>query len=142
MATRDVQRYGAQHTRERAKTDPLHAGGGNTMHTLDESREDATLPVAPTSLSFAVEHTASILSILEGFTDAIFLLDAEWRFVYLNARAAELLERAAPELIGQSIWVTFPALVGSMFDELYHRAVATGEAVAFEAYYPPFETWV
>jgi diguanylate cyclase (GGDEF)-like protein len=142
MATRDVQRYGAQHTRERAKTDPLHAGGGNTMHILDESREDATLPVAPTSLSFAVEHTASILSILEGFTDAIFLLDAEWRFVYLNARAAELLERAAPELIGQSIWVTFPALVGSMFDELYHRAVATGEAVAFEAYYPPFETWV
>src|SRR3954452_12812514 len=112
------------------------------MHTLDEPLEGAAATVAPTGLSFAVTHAASILSILEGFTDAIFLLDVEWHFVYLNARAAALLERAVPELIGQNIWEAFPVLVGSLFDERYHRAVATGQAVSFEAYYPPFETWV
>jgi diguanylate cyclase (GGDEF)-like protein len=112
------------------------------MHTLDESFADTVVSDAPTRRPSGVEYAASILSILEGFTDAIFLLDTDWRFVYLNARAAALLQRAAPELVGQCIWEAFPALIGSAFDALYHRAMATGEAVAFEEYYPPFATWV
>ncbi|WP_369070045.1 SpoIIE family protein phosphatase [Kineococcus terrestris] len=80
--------------------------------------------------------------VLESMPTAFFSLDRDWRFSYVNARAEELLGRARGELLGGDVWELFPAAVGAPFDEEYHRAVDTGEPVAFEAYYPaPLDAW-
>jgi PAS domain S-box-containing protein len=85
--------------------------------------------------------------ILEGITDAFYAVDRDWRLTYLNARAietfAELRGRPATreELLGQSLWDVFPAVVGTSADEHYRRAVRDGQTAIFEYAYPGGEPW-
>lgn len=80
--------------------------------------------------------------LLETMTDAFFSLDRCWLFTYVNDQAERLLGRSRDELLGRDVWAEFPLAVGTEFEEQYRRAVATGERVTFEAYYPaPLDTW-
>lgn len=83
-------------------------------------------------------------SILESITDGCIVLDAAWRFVYANRRAAELLAplRAtdAP-LVGQNIWDEFPPLTATRAHAVYHEAMASQEPQSFEVYYRPSSGW-
>ena len=68
-----------------------------------------------------------ISHILESITDGFVALDREWRFICLNRHAESFLQRLGrtrQELIGRSIWVEFPELVGTPFEQHYRRAVA------------------
>jgi PAS domain S-box-containing protein len=87
-----------------------------------------------------LEHR-SAADIFERITDAVFALDAEWQFTYLNERAAQLLDREPDELLGEVIWEAFPEAVGSTFQRQYERAMETQEPVTFEEYYPPLSAW-
>jgi two-component system, cell cycle sensor histidine kinase and response regulator CckA len=79
---------------------------------------------------------------LESMTDAVLLLDEEWRFVYLNPRAEELLRRDADGLLGRVVWEEFPEATGTELFTAYRRAVASGAPQTVDAvYYPPLETW-
>ena len=79
--------------------------------------------------------------ILESITNAFFALDRQWHFTYVNREAERLLRKKREELIGRNVWVEFPQAVGSAFFNEYHKALAEQVSVAFEAYYPPFDTW-
>ena len=78
---------------------------------------------------------------LESITDALFTLDLEWRFTYLNTRAEQVLHRSRDELLGRNVWEEFAPAVGSAFDIEYHRAMKEQEPVVFEQFYPPLNTW-
>ena len=91
------------------------------------------------ALAREAEITARIL---ERIADAFFALDAEWRFTYVNDQAERVLSRAREELLGKSVWDTFPDAVGSTFDRQYRRAVAEGIPVSFEEFYPPLDAWL
>ncbi len=94
------------------------------------ARQDATTATATT-----------IATILESITDAVYLLDTDWRFVYLNARAEELLQRERAELVGTAIWEQFPETAGSIHEERCRHAMATGTATTFEMFFPPIDRW-
>ena len=79
---------------------------------------------------------------LEAIADAFVLLDADWRFAFVNAEAARLLRRDKEALIGCCLWEEFPAAVGSDFERHYKEAVEHGRKVEFRAYYPPLEAWL
>ena len=80
--------------------------------------------------------------VLEAMSAAFFSLDRDWRFTYVNAEAERLLGRPRDELLGGVVWELFPAALGSVFEDSYRGAVATGEAASFEAYYPaPLDSW-
>ena len=79
--------------------------------------------------------------VLESVGDACYVLDREWRFVYLNAPAERLVRRTRAELLGRSVWEAFPEAVGTVSDRQYRRAVAQRVAVSFEQFYPPLDTW-
>ena len=74
---------------------------------------------------------------LEAMPAGFYSLDRDWRFTHVNAAAEKILLRGREELLGRIIWDEFPAAVGSVFEEGYRRAVATGQQVSFPAYYPP-----
>jgi serine phosphatase RsbU (regulator of sigma subunit) len=79
---------------------------------------------------------------LEGMPVGLYVLDADWRFTYVNAEAEHLIGRLREEVVGQSLWEAFPAAVGTEIEDSYRRAVATGESVSFETYYPePLNAW-
>jgi signal transduction histidine kinase len=79
---------------------------------------------------------------LESLTDAFFTVDREWRFTYLNAEAERLLRRPKEELLGRVGWDCFPEVVGTVFEQLYRRAMATGTKVEVDAPYPPLDAWL
>lgn len=85
----------------------------------------------------AQEGEARVSRLLEAMPMAFFQLDSRWRFVFLNSEAHRVMGDIGTELVGGTIWEMFPDAVGSDFETHYRGAVATGEPVEFEAYYPP-----
>jgi two-component system cell cycle sensor histidine kinase/response regulator CckA len=90
-----------------------------------------------------LEHLASFpFDVLESISDALFILDAEWRFTYVNARAELLLRRTHSELLGKHLLQECPGVVDRMFDQAYRSALARREPVTFETYAAPLAAWL
>lgn len=80
-----------------------------------------------------------IETILRSITDAFVTIDRDWRFTYVNGEAERLARRPASELLGRNVWELFPD--ADEFRSQFERAVATGQAVHFEEFYPPLQVW-
>lgn len=74
---------------------------------------------------------------MESVTDAIFVLDSDWRFTFINHRALEMLESQRHELLRSNVWEAFPEARGSIFQENYERCANEGVTVRFDAPYSP-----
>ena len=73
-------------------------------------------------------------SILENIEDAFFLLDRDWRFLYVGRRFVERYSRVpVEEMIGRTLWEVYPEIRGSVLEEKYREAMATGATVRFES---------
>ncbi len=78
-------------------------------------------------------------------TDAIFFLDRDYRFTFLNRRAHELLESGSDAILGAVLFQRFPATVyeDSPYVAAYTASMERGEVREFEAFYPePFNFWL
>ncbi len=83
-------------------------------------------------------------AILSSITDAFATLDHEWRFTYINARAASIFEQLKKKpsaLLGASHWDAFPDLLGTVVEEKYRAAVREQRPERFELFYQPYEGW-
>lgn len=79
---------------------------------------------------------------LENISDAFFMLDRDWRFMFVNTQCETLLHATSESLVGHSIWEKFPEAVGSVFEREYRRAIEQNTTVRFTEYYEPLEYWV
>ena len=82
-----------------------------------------------------------IANILESTTDAFFALDHQRRFIFLNERAEQVLQRPREELLGADVGTAFPESPGSRFYAECRNAVVSGEEVHFEEFYAPLGKW-
>ena len=80
--------------------------------------------------------------VLESMSDAVFMLDREWLFTYINPQAEKMLGRKRQDLIGRHVFTEFPDARGEVFQDRYERAVLTGQSVTFEAHYATLDIWV
>jgi PAS domain S-box-containing protein len=71
-------------------------------------------------------------STLDSLSDAIFTLDLEWRFTYINAKAERLLRRPRAELIGRVVWDEFKNEELDVFRRNYRLALDERRTVEFE----------
>ena len=78
---------------------------------------------------------------LDSMSDAFFVLDRDYRFVYLNDRAAQLMQQDKGDLAGQLIADRFDAANLAPFIEQYRKAASSGTAVHFTTYSPALKTW-
>lgn len=78
---------------------------------------------------------------LESISDAFFLLDPQWNFVFLNGQTESLLKRSRAELLSQNMWEAFPEVVGSRFEHECRGAVANNRTARFEAFFEPLNAW-
>jgi len=78
---------------------------------------------------------------LESISDAFVALDREWRYTYVNRRAAELLGKRVDGLIGRSPREIFPFTVGGESYRECHRAMAEQVPVQFVTYVPALGRW-
>ena len=80
-------------------------------------------------------------AVLASIADAFYLLDREWRFIYVNDAAEPLLQTTRAALLGRTLWDAFPGVVGSPFEGPYREAMEAGKVTSAEAYFPPLGTW-
>ena len=83
-----------------------------------------------------------LTTILDSISEVFYAVDHGWRFTYLNQQAERYIGRPKEALLGQNLWDALPPAVGSVFDTHYHRAMAAGTPVHFEAQVPLTGRWV
>jgi PAS domain S-box-containing protein len=83
-----------------------------------------------------------LVHIMEHVNDGLVVLDKNWHYVYVNQKAAQMLQRQTPsDLIGKHIWTEFPEGVGQPFQAAYERAMRDQAAIVFEDHYEPWDLW-
>lgn len=82
-----------------------------------------------------------VVNLLEGMTDAFFALDRQWRFTYVNYKAAQFFQRTPEELIKKKMEETVADVVDSTFRQELQTAVAKQVGVNFEKFYPSLMHW-
>jgi PAS domain S-box-containing protein len=102
--------------------------------------QDVTDLVAATRR--AQDAAQRLAQTLESMADAVYILDHDWVFTYLNQRAGDLLQRDPDELLGQVLWDAYPDTVGTVVEEAYRRAIDRNEPQSLEEFhYAPLGTW-
>lgn len=81
------------------------------------------------------------LRIFERITDGFVAIDRNWRYTYVNARAAVLLGRAPADLVGKHVWSEFPESVGHPFHAAIERAMERQAPEHIEEFYEPWGRW-
>ncbi|HWQ18171.1 MAG TPA: PAS domain S-box protein, partial [Methanotrichaceae archaeon] len=79
--------------------------------------------------------------ILSSIQDGFFELDSDWRFTYINHRAARNGGFEPEELIGECIWEKFPYMIGSQFESVYKEVMETRLPASFEVKSLVKEQW-
>jgi PAS domain S-box-containing protein len=97
----------------------------------DRRRIEAELAAIETRLSRTLERMA----------DGFYLLDDEWRFVYLNQVAEKVLRKPREALLGKVLWEVLPVARESDLWHEYHHAVAQDEPGEFEFYLADWDQW-
>ena len=89
------------------------------------------------------EATARRLALtLESMTSALYTLDREFRFTYLNQKAAQLIGRRVEQLLGRSLWDEYPEASDGIVRVAYERAMSDGVTQEIdEFYYESLDTW-
>ena len=93
------------------------------------------------ALAEAVAARAEVETVFSSISDAVFVLDRDWRFTFLNAEAERILERSRDGLLGRRVWDEFPEAVGGPAQREYELAVATRQLRSFQFHYPPLGRW-
>ncbi|SNY45907.1 PAS domain S-box-containing protein [Arsukibacterium tuosuense] len=76
---------------------------------------------------------------LEQISDAFFLLDDNWRFIFINRTAEQLLRKPKRNLLDKNVWHCYPEAVGSVFQQQYELAATNKVTVQFDEYFAPLD---
>jgi two-component system cell cycle sensor histidine kinase/response regulator CckA len=115
------------------------ADGPMTVVELEDLREHRA---AQRQLSeHADEVTARLNATLETMSDGLYVLDRDWRFVYVNPRAEQMLQRRRDQLLGRSLWDTVPGMTDQV-RATYRKVMRDRQPVSFdEVHHPPYDRW-
>src|SRR6266851_4054 len=72
---------------------------------------------------------------------AYVLLDSEFRYIFINREAERMMARNRDSLLGQSVWETYPDLLGTRVEHAYRRAASEGVSSEFDNYYAASDRW-
>lgn len=84
----------------------------------------------------------TVCEVLRAAPDAVMALGADWRVLYLNEAAEQLLTWRAADLIGKVFWDEFAHADDSPFFAELQRAMREGAAVSVTALCEPSSRWL
>jgi PAS domain-containing protein len=73
--------------------------------------------------------------ILSRITDAVIIVDREWRIIYANPEAARINQKAVEDFLGNVHWEEWPGAIGKPFESELRRAMREQVAVHFRDLY-------
>ncbi|MEO6405644.1 MAG: PAS domain S-box protein [Ferruginibacter sp.] len=105
-------------------------------------KADEKLNRLTTTLQEQVElKTAELSKVFERITDAFIALDNDWKYTYVNTRAAQMHGKIPADLLGKNIWDEFPDVVNEPFYEALHEAKKTQQALKLQLPYSKTGRW-
>jgi PAS domain S-box-containing protein len=110
------------------------------VEALLATQQDLSQRIELRTREIAAAHQKT-RQLLERIGDAYVVLDRDWKYVYVNLRAAQLFNRTPADLVGKHIWTEFPEGVGQPFQKAYERAMREQTIVTLEACYEPWHRW-
>jgi PAS domain S-box-containing protein len=106
---------------------------------------EADVTPEPQSAAAVVARDASISHVLDSITDAVQVLDASWRVVYMNSAARRTMREQGMDpdsVLGRHYWDDlYPEGRGTALQRAYVRAMEEREASEVENYYGPWRRW-
>jgi len=78
---------------------------------------------------------------LKYVSDGVATLDGEWRFTYVNNRAALLFRRRDEELLGRTLWEVFPHLAATPSAEELRAAAGSTVPRRVRVFHPQLYAW-
>ena len=120
--------------------------GATTVHFL-EALATVSGQALERARAFEAEQKARQQSalIVESVTDGFVALDAELRYTYVNARAAEMWRRAPQSLLGRTpldVFADVPGIQHSLALEAIREAHRARHPVTVETYAPTLGCWI
>jgi len=86
------------------------------------------------------DRTAA-MHILDDLMDGVMILDREWCYCYVNAKAERMVGRSRQDLLGKCVWDEFPFTVGTEVEQQLRRAAAGPLACDFAGHNPARGRW-
>jgi PAS domain S-box-containing protein len=119
---------------------PLRDATGRVVGLLGVSRDITERTRLERELQLSKDQ---LQRILYSVTDGVAVLDRQWRCTYFNDQGARLLGVPQEQLLGHSLWESFPHARGGLFGSEFRRAMDSGEPTHFEEFYPePLNKWI
>ncbi|MBI3896666.1 MAG: PAS domain S-box protein [Gammaproteobacteria bacterium] len=97
------------------KTEPAAAAGVSTPHVLDR--------------------------VLAGIDEAFTVFDRDWRHTYINDKAVAMAGIPREQLLGRSLWDSFPQIVGSEFHQRLLALMEQQQNARFDYYSELQQRW-
>jgi PAS domain S-box-containing protein len=82
-----------------------------------------------------------LVEILEGLNEGFTALDADFRYVYVNAAAERELGQSREELLGRSIFEVYPEVIGTALEGAYRQTLRECRSLVIEHHYAPWDRW-
>jgi PAS domain S-box-containing protein len=112
---------------------------GTTEHRANNDDQLSTSSAVVGAETQAVP--VDLARMLNQLDDHYVAYDRDWRYVFVNDAAAEVLGLPKDQLLGRCIWELFPDAVGNAYYQAVHQALDEQRNLAVEFYYPPFARW-
>ena len=80
--------------------------------------------------------------VLDSMTELFFAVDREYNLLFVNRAVLIRNNRTADEYDGKNHWDLWPTMKGTVVEESYRVAFATGVPIRFEYHYEPTEAWI
>lgn len=81
--------------------------------------------------------------ILEGLSEAVVILDWDFRITYANPEACRINRKSACTFVGKSQWEEWPETVGTEIEAAYRRAMRERTTESLEYFHAePFNIWL
>lgn len=78
---------------------------------------------------------------IDRITDGFIVLDKDFRYVYVNQKITELIQRDVQSLIGKNIWDEFPGAVNSLTYKAFQTAFKEQRFINNIDYFQPLNLW-
>jgi PAS domain S-box-containing protein len=79
---------------------------------------------------------------LHSISDGLFVFDAGFKYIYVNPQGERLAGKLKADLAGNCIWDVAPELLGTEFERVYRRVMATREPETFETIHSVPDRWM
>jgi PAS domain S-box-containing protein len=82
-----------------------------------------------------------IAEILESIRDGFCAWDKNWRYIYVNKAAEQILGKPRHQLIAKCVWDVFPEVIGTEVYRKCQEAMAERVSLNFEVFFPVLDRW-